>query len=92
MGSCSRPHPKKRPQVKKLGLSEYVCNLINFLNILYVDDASMYQLPYKVHVDLNVIHLLMPNWIYANRYSAHIVTVDNGRPPKVNTKLCQDIL
>ena len=66
--------------------------MISCLNVLNVDDTIMNKLPYDVHMDLNVLRLLMLNWIYENRDSAHVITVDNGRPPKVDAKLCQNTL
>jgi hypothetical protein len=52
----------------------------------------MYQVLDVVHVDLDVLHPLPLNWIYAELQSALVVTPDDDRPMKLNAQLSEKML
>ena len=75
-------HPKHRSQLKIMRrcqrFSEDVCNLLLYRNVLQDERTILNQLPDEVHVDFNVLCLLMLHWVARNVNGTLIVTPKNS--------------
>jgi hypothetical protein len=52
----------------------------------------MYEVPDVVHVDINVLRLLLLNWISVDLQSDVVVTPDDDQPMKLNAQVSEKIL